>query len=526
MLKRIVDILGWLGVALVVAAVLVRAIRPENVEVWRGLAIAGLVTVVLYVAGQWREIGQAFERRQTRYGALSLASVLIVLGILAGLNYIASRQNKRWDLTAARQFSIADQTRKVLGDLKEPLQIEVYSRDDRFREFRDRLEEFKYASGQVQVTYVDIEREPARARQNQITAYDTVLVRYAGRTERAQGSAEQELTNAIIKAVEGRTKKVYFVQGHREKDTVSSDERVGYNSLTTAMTRDNYTVEKLALAVQAEVPADADVLVVAGPQVDYLPQEVAAIERYLDRGGKLLALVDPPDTAEAPPLTNLLGLLQKWGFDAGSDIVLDMVGQATVGSPEVPVVAAYPPHPIVDTLNVITAFPASQSIVVSTSGGRTPQAFLETSRQSFAKKDLGVLRQGGQVAIDEGKGDKPGPIVIGAAISADAPNPPAPATEAEPAATPPPPKQTRVVVIGDSDFAANGSLGFGGNRDLFMNAVNWLAGAESLISMRPRDPEDRRITLPPNGRPIATLVATAIPLLCFAAGILTWWRRR
>jgi ABC-type uncharacterized transport system involved in gliding motility auxiliary subunit len=526
MLKRIIDILGWLGVALVVAAVLVRALQPENVEVWRGLAIAGLVTIVLYVAGQWREIGEAFQRRQTRYGALSAASVLIVLGILAGVNYIAHRQNKRWDLTAAQQFSLSDQTRKVLGSLTQPLQIEVYSRTDRFNEFRDRLQEYGYASPEVETSFIDVDRERQRAVQNQITAYDTVIVRYGDRTERATGSGEQELTNAIIKAVEGKSKKVFFVQGHREKDTASSDERSGYNGIAQAMTRDNFVVEKLALASQPEVPADADLVVIAGPQVDYLPQEVAALTRYVEGGGKVLALLDPPDTPEAPPLTNLLGFLQAWGFATGQDIVLDMVGQATVGSPEVPVVAAYPPHPIVDTLNVITAFPAAQTIVVSTAGGRTPQGFLETSPQSFAKKDLSVLRDGGQVTVDESKGDRRGPLVIGAAISADAPN--APPAEPDPASPglPPATRQSRLVVVGDSDFAANGSLGFGGNRDLFMNALNWLAGAESLISVRPRDPEDRRITLPPNGRGITVLVATAIPLLCFAAGIYTWWRRR
>ena len=81
-------------------------------------------------------------------------------------------------------------------------------------------------------------------------------------------------------------------------------------------------------------------------------------------------------------------------------------------------------------------------------------------------------------------------------------------------------------MIGDSDFAANGFLGFGGNRDLFLNVVNWLAGQESLISVRPRDPEDRRITLPANGRSVAMLVAAGLPLLCFGLGILTWWRRR
>lgn len=527
MLKRIIDILGWLGVAVVVSAVVVRALQPENVEVWRGLAIAGLVYIVLYVAGQWREIGESFQRRQTRYGALSLASVLIVLGILAGLNYIAHRQNKRWDLTAAQQFSLSDQTRKVLGSLTQPLQIEVYSRADRFNEFRDRLQEYRYASPKVETSFVDVDRERQRALQNEITAYDTVLVRYGGRTERATGSSEQELTNAIIKAVEGKSKKVYLVQGHREKDTVSSDERTGYNGIAQAMGRDNFVAEKLALAQQADLPADADVVVIAGPQVDYLPQEIAALKRYVERGGKLLVMLDPPDTPETPPLANLAGFLQEWGFATGHDIVLDMVGQATVGSPEVPVVAAYPPHPIVDTLNVITAFPASQTIATSTAaGGRTPQAFLETSPQSFAKKDLSVLRSGGQVTVDEAQGDRRGPLVIGAALSVDAPNAaPAEPDPANPSA-PPPARQSRLVVIGDSDFAANGSLGFGGNRDLFMNALNWLAGAESLISLRPRDPEDRRITLPPNGRGLTVLVATAIPLLCFGAGIYTWWRRR
>ncbi len=526
MLKRIIDILGWLGVALVVSAVLVRALQPENVEVWRGLAIAGLVTVLVYVAGQWRDIAESFQRRQTRYGALSLASVLIVLGILAGLNYVAHRQNKRWDLTAAQQFSLSDQTRKVLGSLTQPLQIEVYSRADRFDAFRDRLEEYRYASPQVQTAFVDIDRERQRAIQNEITAYDTVIVRYGSRIERATGSGEQELTNAIIKAVEGKSKKAYFVEGHGEKDTGSSDERTGYNGIAQAMTRDNFVVEPLALATQAEVPADADLVVIAGPQVDYLPQEVAALERYADKGGKLMVMIDPPDKEDAPPLTGLLAFLEKWGFGAGQDIVLDLVGQATVGSPEVPVVAAYPPHPIVDTLNVITAFPAAQSVAVSSAGGRTPQSFLETGPQSFAKRDQSVLRTGGQVAFDEARGDRRGPIVLGAALSADAPN--APPAEPDPGnpALPPAAPQTRLVVVGDSDFAANGSLGFGGNRDLFMNAMNWLAGAESLISVRPRDPEDRRITMPPNGRGITVLVASAIPLLCFAAGIYTWWRRR
>ncbi len=102
MLKRLLGLLGWLGVALVFASVAIRNLRPEW-GWWYGLAIAGLVCVLLYVLSQWREIARDFSGRQARYGTLAGASVLIVLAILAAINYLAERHNKRWDLTAASQ---------------------------------------------------------------------------------------------------------------------------------------------------------------------------------------------------------------------------------------------------------------------------------------------------------------------------------------------------------------------------------------------------------------------------------------
>src|SRR5262245_25694385 len=113
MLGRILNILGWIGTALVIGAVGVRFARPELQQVWYGLAVAGLVCVLLYLLSQWREIAGTFTRRQARYGALAVASALIVLGILVAINYIAARQNKRWDLTANKAFSLSDQTVKV-----------------------------------------------------------------------------------------------------------------------------------------------------------------------------------------------------------------------------------------------------------------------------------------------------------------------------------------------------------------------------------------------------------------------------
>ena len=130
MVKRILGLLGWLGVALVFAAVAIRFLKPEWQQYYNGLAIGGLVCTLLYILSQWREIGQSFAGRQARFGTLAAASVLVVLGILVAINYLSTRYNKRWDLTAARQFSLSDQTKKVLQDLKEPVKVRVFARSD------------------------------------------------------------------------------------------------------------------------------------------------------------------------------------------------------------------------------------------------------------------------------------------------------------------------------------------------------------------------------------------------------------
>ncbi len=124
-------------------------------------------------------------------------------------------------------------------------------------------------------------------------AYGTVVFDYKGRTERVVSSDEQQLTNGLIKVISGKQRKVYFVQGHGEKDTASS-ERAGYSTIVSGLQSDNFATDTLVLAQQGAVPADASVVVIAGPTVDLLPPEIDALKKYLEAGGKLVALVDPP----------------------------------------------------------------------------------------------------------------------------------------------------------------------------------------------------------------------------------------
>jgi ABC-type uncharacterized transport system involved in gliding motility auxiliary subunit len=518
-LKRILGLLGWLGVALVFAAVAIRFSKPEWQPYYSGLAIAGLVCTLLYMLSQWREIGQAFAGRQARFGTLALVSTLVVGAILVAINYLGTRHDKRWDLTAAKQFSLSDQTRKVLQDLKEPVHVKVFARSDDFQRFRDRLDEYRYASKQVDVEYLDPEKKPALAQQYGITALGTVVFEYHGRNEKATSDGEQELTNALIKVIQGRQPKVYFTTGHGEKDTTSAD-RTGYNGISSALTSDNFVVDKVVLAQQNAVPADADVLVIAGPQTDFLPAEIDMVKKYLAGGGKAFVMLDPVIKSGQPEPTGLQGLLHDWGISADDDVVLDVSGMGRlIGADEsIPVAASYPSHPITQNFQLLTAYPLARSMTPVDGGvnGHTAQRLVETSRSSWGETNVKALAAGQPAKQDSD--DKPGPVALAAAVSASASG--APEKDGKK-------PETRVVAFGDSEFASNAFLGVQGNRDLFLNTVNWLAQQENLISIRARDAEDRRITLTADQETrIFYLTVLIVPGLILLAGVQTWWRRR
>ncbi len=529
MLKRIVGIIGWVGTGVVFAAVAVRFLHPawERYAYW--MAWAGLVCILLYIIGQWREIARFFGRRQARLGTAAVASTLVVLGILVAINYLAARENKRWDLTSSRQFTLSDQTQKLLSKLDAPLRMIVFARQQDFDRYRSTLAEYSYVSRMASVEYVDPDRKPTLAKQYQIQTYGTIALAYKTRTERVVSDSEQDIVNGIIKVVTGEQKKVYFVQGHGERDTVGSD-RNGYSGIVAALGRDNYSVDKLVLAQQTDVPADASVVVIAGPRTDVLVFEADMLRRYLQKGGKLLLMLDPPEKADSAALTNLLALAHDWDMTVNDDIVLDLsgIGQLFGMSEAVPVAAPpYPAFPITEQFNLLTAFPLARSVtpIAGGVGGHNAQAFVQTSGNSWATDAKRALTSKKiQIKPDT---DRKGPITIGAAVSA-------PVTEQAPA--PPgkndetvqkPKPETRVAVMGDSDFAANYALGIEGNRDLFMNVVSWLAQQENLISVRPREPEDRRLTMTAvQQRNLAWLSLLIIPGLIIASGVYTWWRRR
>src|SRR4029453_3781352 len=186
MFKQIAGIIGWVGVAIVAFAVGIKLeiYLPGWVPYINYLLAAALVCILIYMLGEWQDIMAFFGKRQARYGTMSLVSILVGLGIVVAVNYLAVRQNKRWDLTENQAYSLPHQSVKGPKSLDAPVQFAVYDLDTNFGRFRDRLDSYAYESKNVNIEYVDIDRQPARAKPPEEQTTGPIVARYKNRVQR------------------------------------------------------------------------------------------------------------------------------------------------------------------------------------------------------------------------------------------------------------------------------------------------------------------------------------------------------
>jgi gliding motility-associatede transport system auxiliary component len=452
------------------------------------------------------------KARQTKYAAYAVVYVLVVLTAVVIANYLADRYNKSYDATANKRYSLSDQTAKIVKDLKQPATISYFDQGTRFQHAKDLLNEYANLSPKIHVNYVDPDKNPQEAREAGIKNYGTALVQIGDRKEEAKSMTEEGITGAIIRDLKNTTRTVCFVQGSGEHQIDDSD-RNGYSRFKDLLGKENYQAKSIDLLQKAEVPNDCTVLVVGGPTRDYEQPEVDAIKKYVENGGRALLMLDPPlkigrsEIADNDALTNLL---QSWGVTPDKDLILDLnpIGQLAGLGPQVALVTSYESQPIVSGLKgTATGFPLSRSMEVKNGDKTSVQKLFDSSSTSLATDKLNSP----QVDPNDPKNRK-GPMTIAAAGTYN---------------TGKQDSQGRFVVVGSSSWTANSFINFNGNSDLALNAVDWLSSDEDLISIRPKEREDRRVTMT---RAQLSLVRTTsqflLPLVVVVAGVSVWWKRR
>jgi len=431
----------------------------------------------------------------------------VAVAIIVVINWFASQHVTRWDLTKNKHFSLSAQTVKILKGLKQDVTIYVFDQREHFSAEGDVLNLYPEQSHRVSLRYVDPNRDPALARQFSVRNYGTVIVAMGDRHFEAQSNDEQGVTNALIRVLKG-TKTVYFIQGHGEHDP-ESVEPDGYSDLKKALQNENEDVKTDVLAQNLEIPQNADVLVVAGPQHDYLPQEVEAIQKYLTGGGRLMLMIDP-----GVELPNLAKLVSDYNFTVQNDLVIDQNPMAQIFGtrPEMPLIIKYGSSPITQPLQrTMTLFPLTRSFEVNKSykAGVTVDSLCETTPESFGV--AGFTPAMHEIRFRQGT-DFKGPLTV--AVSADMSE----SGEGKPDA--------RLVALGSSLVASNRFLNFQGNRDLILNMVDWLTANENMMSIRPKPPESQHLNLTAQQMNMVLLRLIAVPVVIIAAGVIVWWGRR
>jgi ABC-type uncharacterized transport system involved in gliding motility auxiliary subunit len=452
---------------------------------------------------------QAGGSRRVVEGVNLAVYTLIGLALVASANYFANRYTRRWDLTPTKKYSLSPQTLKMLKGLSRDVTVYIFDRKEGLREGRDLVENYSKASTRLKVRYVDPDREPSLARQFAVRSYGTVVVAAGDRHFEAQGATEEGISNGLIRLLKGQ-KTVYFVQGHGERD-LDSSERTGYSKIKKQFEDENYVVKTLVLLQKMEIPSDCSILVIAGPHNDYLPQETDTIRKYVVEGGRLMVMLDAGE--EVP---NLAKLLAEWNVNDQHDLVIDMnpVAQLFGTRPEMPLIIKYGSSPIVQPLaRTATLFPITRSFAIGKDSktGVTVDSLCETSAESFGVADFNPKMH--EISFRAGK-DYKGPLSV--AVSGTM------TREGEKKS------EGRFVALGTSAFVSNVYLlpQFG-NRDLFMNMVNWLSQEEELISIRPKPPESQHLTMTVRQMDRAFyLGVVGLPLAIVLIGASVWWRRR
>lgn len=404
------------------------------------------------------------------------AQVVLAIGLCAALQILAMRHNVRFDLTPEQSFLLSDQAARVAGSVERPVRITVFyssQQGEERREMADLLEQFRAAAPALSYRLLDLDRSPGLARKFGISSYNTGVVESDGRVMVLRSVSEEEIAAALLELTRDEPRTLCFVTGHGEHSPGDNHEREGYSEVAKALERENFAIETIRTVPRQGVPPECTILVLAGPTHELLPGEADLIEAYVRGGGRAIVLADPATPASVSEL------LERFGIVLGNDIIVDERNRFFGADSFTAQVPMFDQGIFGDRLETAAVFPLARTVLPRDESGETGgkvSLLALSSPDSWALVGAGIDPDN-DVQFREDV-DRRGPVPVGAlSVVGDG------AADGETAERP-----GKLVVFGDSDFAANFYLNLLGNKDLFMSTVAILAEEEELVAVRRKGP--------------------------------------
>ena len=526
------------GVLLAVWAALMLIFAPPAWASW-STGLAGAALTAVWAARERAGLRRLLLSPHLRSGSNAIAFTVAVAAAVALVNVITTRHAYRADLTANKFYSLSDQTLKVLKGLPREVKITAFVKmaSPEAQQVADLLKEYKARGGRLAVELVDVDQKPAKAMLYKINAYNTVVLecgsrrkdiashelfgyQFSGQQPQREFKGEPVITAALLSVAADHQPVVYFLEGHGELATADTSE-TGASELKAGLERDNNVVKTLNLLKgDGKVPADADLLVLAGPRRGLPEGERKALAAWLAGTGRMVVLVAE---TTAPGLDALLG---AYGVTSVPGLAADPRACYSFGGPLVPI-PSYEAHKITEDLQkqgVGIMMPFARGLTIGTVPGGAAAGLLETTPESWAETTPG---EGANAPKYTAGKDTKGPLTLGVAVTINAAPAPSGTAEAAPPAEPAAPTP-KLVVFGGAAWARNDIRGSSeANSDLFANAVSWLTGSSASISIRAKPKDDRRILLDEvKVRLMWWVTVVLTPLAVLAFGGVRWYRRR
>lgn len=539
--------LFWFGPFLLVAGLTAGLVSQKWGVIPLAFLIAGIAIVGFWLIWQTQRTNW-WGRRSTQAGTNALVATVAVLAILGFINFLGTRYHLRTDLTDTQLFTLAPQSRELVQSLQKPAKVWVFD-VNRNPQDLELLENYRRQSSKFKFEFVDPQARPGLADKFGVKDYGEVYLESEDRRQLVQVVNQNErlseirLTNRLQQINSTTTAKVYLLQGHGERQLAAGEGAI--SQAIQALSDKNFTTTALNLAEKSAVPDDAAVVVVAGAKKALFENEVKALQTYLNRGGNLLLMIDPNTDSK------LDSLLQEWGVRLDNRLAVDVSKNVGIG-PAVALVTEYGQHPITkDFGNGISLYPLARPLEVTPVSGVESTTLIVTKPypSSWAESDL----QNENLQFNEGS-DRKGPLTLGVALKRKLSAKPAvptptpntsplssPTTQSKASPTPTPPlspspapllsptsTESRLVVLGNSDFATDGLFQQQLNGDVFLNSVTWLSQQDQQpLSIRPKEVKNRRINITGTQANLLALSSLVIlPLIGLAAAAALWWKRR
>jgi gliding motility-associatede transport system auxiliary component len=433
--------------------------------------------------------------------------VLLFLVLVFLVGFLTREYHVSKDITQSSRNTLTQGSINILKQMKGPVNIKAYvSKDDQYRKvINDFISRYQRTKPDIHMVFINPAEEPKKAQDDGIKAEGELVVEYHKRSDHLiPAYVEQDFTNLLVRLSRSNERPVMFLDGHGERNLIGKKNN-DIGEFGVQLEKKGFKLANPDLTIAQEVPRNGSMLVIASPQIDLNEIEVKKIKTYLESGGNLLWLLDDNNLHGLQPIAEYLGLQLVPGM------VIDLSAKQYNADVKMAIASQYGEHPINKNFMLRTFFPEARMVDAQDSfewGWKVsrlidvaPNGWLETGKLD------------GKISFD--KSDIRGPINIAVALERVYGK-----------------KGQRVVVVGNGNFLSNTFIANGGNLDLGINMVNWLAGDDNLISIQPKPLRDVNVIIPSGGwSKFVVLVIffgffLGLPLVLMIVGIVIWWKRR